>query len=125
MTAILPSLNVDAPDTTLSRYFLPYQVRWINHASPMCLAEKSVRIGWTFADALKNVRKRLLHKNGWRFTEGRNLLNPASHGDIAWAGALASHAAEKGSAPVAYARIAPHLRTPDFGRAFRVGEIII
>ena len=29
----------------------------------MCLAEKSVRIGWTFADALKNVRKRLLHKN--------------------------------------------------------------
>ena len=28
----------------------------------MRFAEKSVRIGWTFADALKNVRKRLLHK---------------------------------------------------------------
>jgi len=26
----------------------------------------------------------------WKFTEGRNLLNPASHCDIAWAGALAS-----------------------------------
>jgi hypothetical protein len=28
----------------------------------------------------------------WIFREGRNNLNPASHGDIAWAGALASHA---------------------------------
>jgi hypothetical protein len=29
----------------------------------MYLAEKPARIGWTFADALKNVRKRLSHKN--------------------------------------------------------------
>jgi len=58
--AILPSLTLDAPDKKLSRYFLPYQIRWIHDPSPMCLAEKSVRIGWTFADALKNVRKRLL-----------------------------------------------------------------
>jgi hypothetical protein len=28
----------------------------------MRLAEKSVRIGWTFADAFKNVRQRLVHK---------------------------------------------------------------
>jgi len=28
----------------------------------------------------------------WTFTEGRNTFNPASHCDIAWAGALASHA---------------------------------
>ena len=63
MPAILPSLTLDAPDKKLSRYFLPYQIRWIHDQSPMCLAEKSVRIGWTFADALKNVRKRLLHKN--------------------------------------------------------------
>ena len=28
----------------------------------------------------------------WVFTEGRNSLNQASHCDIAWAGALASHA---------------------------------
>jgi phage FluMu gp28-like protein len=28
----------------------------------------------------------------WTFTEGRNYLNSASHCDIAWAGALASHA---------------------------------
>jgi phage FluMu gp28-like protein len=30
--------------------------------------------------------------NRWKFTEGRNLLNPSSHCDIAWAGALASQA---------------------------------
>ena len=30
--------------------------------------------------------------NKWTFTEGRNLHNPASHCDIAWAGALATHA---------------------------------
>ncbi len=30
--------------------------------------------------------------NKWIFTEGRNTLNPASHCDIAWAGALATHA---------------------------------
>jgi phage FluMu gp28-like protein len=29
----------------------------------------------------------------WAFTEARNSLNPASHCDIAWAGALATHRA--------------------------------
>ena len=28
----------------------------------------------------------------WLFSEGRNSANPASHCDIAWAGALATHA---------------------------------
>src|SRR5438876_2015729 len=28
----------------------------------------------------------------WIFSEGRNASNPASHCDIAWAGALATHA---------------------------------
>jgi len=28
----------------------------------------------------------------WVFSEGRNIHNPASHCDIAWAGALATHA---------------------------------
>ncbi len=28
----------------------------------------------------------------WAFSEGHNTLNPASHCDIAWAGALATHA---------------------------------
>ena len=30
--------------------------------------------------------------NRWIFTEGRNTFNPASHCDIAWAGALATEA---------------------------------
>jgi phage FluMu gp28-like protein len=49
------------------RHFLPYQLSWIEAEGPLhaqgrpafALAEKSVRIGWTYADAFKNVRKRL------------------------------------------------------------------
>ncbi len=63
MAAILPALNVEAKDAKVSRYFLPYQMTWINDESRMRFAEKSVRIGWTYADAFKNVRKRLLNKN--------------------------------------------------------------
>src|SRR5205823_2422540 len=43
-------------------------------------------------------RRRLLgpaqnaHRNKVVFSEGRNIHNPASHCDIAWAGALATHA---------------------------------
>src|SRR5262249_4213751 len=51
----------------LSKYFMAHQLLWIQaddfmHAQgkqSFALAEKSVRIGWTFADAFKNVRKRL------------------------------------------------------------------
>lgn len=63
MAAILPALNVESSDAKLSRYFLPHQMTWIRDESRMRFAEKSVRIGWTWADAFKNVRKRLLHKN--------------------------------------------------------------
>lgn len=62
MAAVLPAISVDVDDK-LSRYFLPYQVRWILDESKMRLAEKSVRIGWTYADAFKNIRKRLQCKN--------------------------------------------------------------
>jgi phage FluMu gp28-like protein len=63
---ILPFLNLDL-SPTLNRHFLPYQVNWIEaedmiHAQKLqafALAEKSIRIGWTYADAFKNVRKRL------------------------------------------------------------------
>src|SRR5512146_2326385 len=54
-------------DSKLSRHFMPHQVAWIQgeraiheqHKQAVALAEKSVRIGWTYADAFKNVRKRL------------------------------------------------------------------
>jgi len=62
MTAILPSMKIDS-DAQASRYFMRHQLTWINDDSRMRLAEKSVRIGWTYGDAFKNVRKRLHHKN--------------------------------------------------------------
>lgn len=62
MAAILPNIDIDS-DSVLARYYLPYQLMWINDDSTMRLAEKSVRIGWTFCDQFKNVRKRLRYKN--------------------------------------------------------------
>src|SRR5438128_9658275 len=66
MPAILPSFKIDS-DSMLSEYFMPPQVAWIlaedqlhaQHKQVFALAEKSVQIGWTYADAFKNVRKRL------------------------------------------------------------------
>jgi phage FluMu gp28-like protein len=36
--------------------------------------------------------RKSFHAGRWVFTEGRNVLNPASHCDIAWAGGLATEA---------------------------------
>src|SRR5437867_2668672 len=66
---LLPS-KMDS-DGALSRHFMPHQINWIQAERPIheqrqqviALAEKSVRIGWTYADAFKNVRKRLWFKN--------------------------------------------------------------
>src|SRR5437867_12627675 len=66
MPAILPSVKIDS-DATLAKYFMFHQAIWIQaddyfHAQgkqAFALAEKSVRIGWTFCDGFKNVRKRL------------------------------------------------------------------
>jgi phage FluMu gp28-like protein len=69
MSAILPFVQIDS-DSLLARYFTPYQIAWIEAEIPFhaqkkqvfALAEKSVRIGWTFCDGFKNVRKRLRFK---------------------------------------------------------------
>src|SRR5436189_23233 len=66
MSAILPFLKLER-DSVLAHFFTPYQLHWITVEDPMLeqgkqsviLGEKSVRIGWTFADGFKNVRKRL------------------------------------------------------------------
>lgn len=60
MPAILPAHTIDSAKAE-SKYFLEYQLAWISDEAPQLLAEKSVRIGWTYADAFKNVRKRLRH----------------------------------------------------------------
>src|SRR5437899_2291615 len=70
MSAIFPAITIDK-DSLLSHAFLPYQVSWIRAEDEFhnqkkqvfALAEKSVRIGWTYADAFKNVRKRLRFHN--------------------------------------------------------------
>src|SRR5438552_15059759 len=70
MPLIIPSIRIDR-DSLLSRFFIPYQIHWIQaedaiHAlgkQAFALAEKSVRTGWTYADAFKNVRKRLRFHN--------------------------------------------------------------
>src|SRR6266478_2908126 len=54
----------------LAKHFMPHQIAWIQaekaihqqHKQAIALAEKSVRIGWTYADGFKNVRKRLWFK---------------------------------------------------------------
>src|SRR6266705_3506687 len=69
MPAILPSVKIDS-DAMLAQCFIPHQIHWIQaeeaiHAlgqPAFALAEKSIRIGWTYADAFKNVRKRLRFK---------------------------------------------------------------
>jgi len=70
MSAILPNLPL-THNPTLAKLFTPYQLHWIEAEEILrvqgrqtfALAEKSVRIGWTFADAFKNVRKRLNFRN--------------------------------------------------------------
>src|SRR5205809_1838095 len=69
MSAILPLIQIDN-DNALARFFMPHQVHWIQAEDAIrasgrqtyALAEKSIRIGWTYADAFKNVRKRLRFK---------------------------------------------------------------
>ncbi|MBI5689261.1 MAG: hypothetical protein HZC55_04130 [Verrucomicrobia bacterium] len=60
MAAILTS-TIDSAGA-VSRYFLPYQLSWIEDESRLTAWEKSFRIGATWADGFKNVRKRLVHK---------------------------------------------------------------
>ena len=62
MAIILPTLRIDS-EKIVSKHFLDYQCAWIFDQSRMMLAEKSVRIGWTYCDAFRNVRKRIAHKD--------------------------------------------------------------
>src|SRR5438552_5872724 len=69
MPAILQSIKIDSA-ATLAKYFMLHHAIWIQaddyfHAQgkqAFALAENSVRIGWTFCDGFKNVRKRLRYK---------------------------------------------------------------
>ena len=41
---------------SLSSYFLPYQVKWINDDSRFKIVEKSRRVGMTYAQSYEDVR---------------------------------------------------------------------
>ena len=70
MNILHPFNRLDSA-SRLAKHFMPHQVAWIQaeeaihaqHKQAVALAEKSVRIGWTYADAFKNVRKRLWFKD--------------------------------------------------------------
>src|SRR5512140_2538555 len=62
----LPRTHALDSDSRLAKHFMPHQIAWIHaekavqqHKQVVALAEKSVRIGWTYADGFKNVRKRI------------------------------------------------------------------
>jgi phage FluMu gp28-like protein len=67
---LLRTLKLDS-SSRLSKHFMPHQIQWIQAEKAIhqqgkqaiAFAEKSVRIGWTYADAFKNVRKRLWFKD--------------------------------------------------------------
>lgn len=63
MISIFSSANIDMGEKKLARYFLPHQSSWILDNSRLRLWEKSVRIGATYCDIFKNVRKRLWYAN--------------------------------------------------------------
>ncbi|MDB5297940.1 MAG: hypothetical protein JWO31_3923 [Phycisphaerales bacterium] len=50
---------VTATPSGLRGYFLPYQIRWICDEHPVSVAEKSRRVGWTYASAYRAVSRRL------------------------------------------------------------------
>lgn len=53
--------DIDQVGPAKPGYFLDYQAEWIDDESQMALWEKSFRIGATWADGFKNVRKRIRH----------------------------------------------------------------
>ena len=106
----LPSVQAAGDETGLGRMICweaaqHYSGRFL----PVNFTSKKSDLGFALMNQLSVAEKRFprseqdiagdyfaLRKthNGtkWVFSEGRNLHNPASHCDIAWAGALASHA---------------------------------
>lgn len=46
-----------------AKYFLPYQLRWINDDSPLKLGDKSRRTGWTYCEAYDAVSRRFRKTN--------------------------------------------------------------
>ena len=55
-------------------YFLPYQESWINDESPLKIAEKSRRVGFTYASSYRMFHKCLTRKNFTQWVSSRDML---------------------------------------------------
>src|SRR5687768_7951690 len=55
-------------DDLIERYLLPYQRQWVRSPEAVCVAEKSRRIGWTYASAFRAVDRRVWLKTDLFYT---------------------------------------------------------
>ena len=55
-------------------YFMPYQEAWINDESPLKIAEKSRRVGFTYASSYRMFHKCLTRKNFTQWVSSRDML---------------------------------------------------
>src|SRR5687767_5272702 len=55
-------------DDLIQRYLLPYQRQWVRSPEAVCVAEKSRRIGWTYASAFRAVDRRVWLKTDLFYT---------------------------------------------------------
>lgn len=70
-----PIAEKTAPAVVSSEsYFLPYQDAWIDDEAPFKLAEKSRRVGFTYATSYRCFRKCLTRQNFTQWVSSRDLL---------------------------------------------------
>jgi phage FluMu gp28-like protein len=62
------------PPVIHESYFLPYQDTWIDDESPFKLAEKSRRVGFTYATSYRCFRKCLTRQNFTQWVSSRDML---------------------------------------------------
>jgi phage FluMu gp28-like protein len=134
MSAILPCTKIDS-DAKLARHFMPHQLHWIQDEEPFharkqqayALAEKSVRIGWTYADGFKNVRKRLrFKKRNYLFAtkdwpSALEYMNQVY--DFAELFNLTGTIVSRGEEPIKVNRLDPDGRSTAFTDEIKIGTI--
>src|SRR6266496_4332196 len=134
MSAIMPFIKIDST-SLLSKYFAPYQLAWIEAEDPFhqakrpvfALAEKSVRIGWTFCDGFKNVRKRLRFKDRDYLFATKDYPSALEYMKIAYYYAelfdLTSSIVSHGEESLEVPRMDAHGRSTRFTEEIKVGVI--
>ena len=68
------SMNLFPEAQSASKYFLPYQRRWLDDDSPLKIIEKSRQIGMTYVDAYDSVIKASSRKAADVYVSSRDLV---------------------------------------------------